>query len=128
MAASAKPSAPRRIFVVDDNLALAENLAELLELEGYATEVFGSAEDALAGSVGRDLAFVVTDYRLPGLDGAELVKRLKSLRGHVRAIVVSGHTDDGTASHARAAGARFLTKPIDLHALRRFIREDAAAS
>jgi DNA-binding response OmpR family regulator len=110
-----------RILIVDDNVALAENLAEVLALEGYATDVAASAEEALAAPLSVDVEIVVTDYRLPGIDGAELVRRLRVARP-VRCIVISGHTDEATVSQAHAAGAAFLPKPLDLGALTTFVR------
>jgi len=59
----------------------------------------------------------VTDYRLPGMTGAELVRRIRAKRASVRAVVISAYTDDGTVKAAREAGAEFLSKPVDLGAL-----------
>jgi DNA-binding NtrC family response regulator len=117
-----------RILIVDDNVALAENLAEVLALEGYRTDVAASAEEALASALSADLSVVVTDFRLPGLDGAELVTRLRERRLGMRFVVISGHTDDGTIDRAREAGARFFPKPLDLEALRRFLRDGVTGS
>ncbi len=58
---------PARVVIVDDNLALAENIAEILILEGFPCEVLGSAEEALPTALGEGVAIVVTDYRLPWL-------------------------------------------------------------
>ena len=78
-----------RILVVDDNVALAENIAEVFEFEGFHPLVAASAEQALALTLARDLAAVITDLRLPGLDGAELVARLRPGREQVRFAVIS---------------------------------------
>lgn len=115
------PNRPR-IVIVDDNLELAENIAEILSLDGYASEVFGSAEDALP-AVSEGVVIVVTDYRLPGMTGAELVKRIRQQHKQLHAVVISAYTDERTVRAAREAGARFLPKPVDFAWLSTFVRE-----
>jgi DNA-binding NtrC family response regulator len=112
----------RRILIIDDNLGLAENIAEILEMRGYLTEVAVSAEEALSkiGSTPPDV--VVTDYRLPGINGASLVRRLAEIGVRVNAVVISAFTDDRTIEDAKRAGAAFLAKPVDFEALGRLIR------
>jgi len=110
-----------RILIVDDNVALAENVAEVLELEGYRTAIAASAEDALPLALNDDLAVLVTDFRLPGMNGAELVTRVRRARSGIRCIVISAYTDDQTMDRARDVGARFLAKPLSLTDLTQFI-------
>lgn len=112
---------PRRILIIDDNLGLAENIAEILELHGYVTDVAVSAEEALLKVGPRPPDVVVTDYRLPGINGASLVRRLAEIGVHVDAVVISAFTDDGTIEDAKSAGAAFLPKPLDFAALGRLI-------
>lgn len=113
----------RNVLVIDDNVGLAENIAEILELAGHRTKVAASAEEALSkfGSPLPDV--VVTDYRLPGINGAALVRRLRQegLPVHAIVIVTSAYTDDGTIEDARSAGAAFVAKPIDFAALERMV-------
>lgn len=120
--------APERVLVVDDNVALAENIAEALELEGYLTAVAASAEEALAQTLQNEFTVVVTDFRLPGIDGAELIRRVLRARTGVRCVVISAHADEGTVRSAEAAGARFLAKPFDLRQLARFVRNVEGAA
>ena len=111
-----------RVVIVDDNLELAENIAEILSFDGYASEVFGSAEEALP-AVSEGIAIVVTDYRLPGMTGAELVKLIREQHKQLHAVVISAYTDERTMRAAREAGARFLPKPVDFVWLSSFVRE-----
>jgi CheY-like chemotaxis protein len=115
-------SAKRRILIVDDNLGLAENIAEILEMNGHVTEVAVSAEEALSkfGPLPPDV--VVTDYRLPGINGASLVRHLGGMGVRVNAIVISAFTDEGTIEDAKSAGAAFLAKPVDFAALGRLVQ------
>jgi len=105
------------VLVVDDNQDLAENIAEILALRGFAPTIAASAEEALPKALPDGPSLVVTDYRLPGMTGAELVRRIRAQRGAVRAVVISAYTDDNTVAAAREAGAEFLSKPVDLTAL-----------
>ena len=65
---------PKRILIVDDSVGLAENIAEILELDGHVPIVAASAEEALANTEPPPPEVIVTDYRLPGLSGAARVR------------------------------------------------------
>jgi DNA-binding NtrC family response regulator len=107
-----RPVLPR-VVVVDDNVAYAQNIAEILEIRGCAAEVYATAEDALPVVLASVVRAVITDYRLPGMDGIELVRRIFSARGDVRAVVISAYADETAVTAARQLGAEFLSKPVD---------------
>jgi CheY-like chemotaxis protein len=109
-------SRPLRVLIVDDNVGLAENIAEILEIDGYVTAVAASAEEALRKAAPPP-DVVVTDYRLPGISGTTLVRRLQQMGLDVHAIVISAFTDDETIADARDAGAAFVAKPVDFQRL-----------
>jgi DNA-binding NtrC family response regulator len=113
--------AAERVLIVDDNVNLAENIAEILQMAGYVTEVASSAEEALPRALAERPAVVVTDYRLPGENGVELVKTIRRTHAQVRAVVISGYADEPAIRAAHDAGAAFLPKPVDLVALSRLI-------
>jgi two-component system response regulator VicR len=106
-----------RVLIVDDNVQLAENIAEILEFEGYRTDVAVSAEEALTKVPAYAPEVVVTDYRLPGMNGAQLVRTLRTAGLRARAVVISAHTDDSTIQEATDAGAQFVPKPLDFKKL-----------
>lgn len=121
MSASAMARPTGKIMVVDDQVALAENLAEILEDAGYEVVVADSAEAALAriaaGGAG-EITALITDYRLPGLTGGELIAELRRRGNPIPAVVMSAYTDDETIETARAAGAaEVLPKPVPLDRL-----------
>ena len=101
------------IFVVDDDDAVRESLAALLETAGYRTEAYASgtafleALDAVAG------ACVVLDIRMPGPDGLEVQRRLNARGAPLPVVIVTGHGDVAMAVQAMRAGAvDFIEKPV----------------
>jgi CheY-like chemotaxis protein len=102
-----------RILVVDDHVYLAENIAEILEGEGYQTRVAISAEQALDTLDQDEIHAVITDYRLPGRNGAQLIREMRRRGRQIPAVVMSAYSDEETIAAARAAGAQeVLTKPV----------------
>jgi two-component system response regulator FixJ len=101
------------IFVVDDDEAVRDSLALLLETVGLTVEPFASAADVLARCQTERPACVITDVRMPGMDGLELQKALSKLHADVPVIVVTGHGDVPLAVQAMKAGAvDFIEKPF----------------
>ncbi|MDX2019553.1 MAG: response regulator [Deltaproteobacteria bacterium] len=108
----------RRILVVDDHTELAENLAEILDGEGYLAAVAESAEAALARVPVDEFHALITDFRLPGKSGPELITALHQLGYGFPSLVVSAFTDPQTIAQAHEAGANaVLPKPVDIKAL-----------
>jgi DNA-binding NtrC family response regulator len=115
-----------RVLIIDDNIDLAENIAEILQLDGHVTQVCESAEEALSHGADDPPEVIVSDYRLPGLNGADFVKQFRKIRTRVRAVAISAYTDEGTIKHAKEAGVTFLPKPVDFKLLRGLVREATA--
>ena len=111
-----------RIMVVDDHIHLAENIAEILEGEGYQTLVAGSAEQALE-TLSHDLVHaLITDYKLPGLNGAQLIGELRRRGQGIPALVMSAYSDDDTVQLAKHAGAMAVVgKPVAIAQLLRLV-------
>lgn len=101
------------VYIVEDDAAVRSSLAMLLQVRGYATVAFDSAEAFLAaGTAGRPACLLV-DVRLPAMTGLELQKRVKEA-GNLPVIVMTGHGDVATARQALRDGAvDFLEKPVD---------------
>ena len=109
-----------RILVVDDEVSLAENVAEILVAAGHQADVATSAEEALVHfrvDIERT-DVLVTDYRLPGATGAELIRSVRSLGSTIPALVITAYCDDDIAQRALTAGAAdVLGKPVDFERL-----------
>ena len=107
-----------RILVVDDQAELAENIAEVLQGLGFETEVATSAEEALARVRRGGITALITDFRLPGRSGADLIDELRRSGERIPALVMSAYTDEHTIDASHAAGAWvFLPKPVPLETL-----------
>ncbi|MGZ9810149.1 sigma-54-dependent transcriptional regulator [Pseudoroseicyclus sp. H15] len=103
-----------RLFVVDDDPDHLESLADLLTAVGYQVQPFASATEALAEALTAPPALVLTDLRMPGLDGIGLVTRLTEAGCDVPVVLLTGHGDVAHAVRAMQAGAEdFLEKPYD---------------
>ena len=101
------------IYVVDDDDAVRDSLALLLEAAGLRVEAFAGAAQALARCREQRPVCVVTDVRMPEIDGLELQRRLAALYAQVPVIVITGHADVPLAVEAMKAGAvDFIEKPF----------------
>ena len=116
----------RRVLIIDDNTALAENIAEILQMAGHATQVAASAEEAFPKARENEPDVVVADFRLPGMSGALFVRQFRATRIHIRAMVISADTDDATIDEATGAGAEFMPKPLDLTRLNDWVGDASA--
>jgi two-component system response regulator FixJ len=103
-----------QVFVIDDDAAMRDSLDFLLAAAGFAVETFESAADFLAVLPEVETGCVVTDVRMPGIDGIELLKRLKQEKASLAVVVMTGHGDVALAVEAMKAGAvDFVEKPFD---------------
>jgi len=101
------------VHIVDDEEAVRNSLAFLLTSAGFAVRVHQSATDflAVAGSIGNGC--LITDLRMPDMDGVELLRRLDGAGALLPAIVITGHGDVQMAVEAMKAGAiDFIEKPF----------------
>jgi two-component system, LuxR family, response regulator FixJ len=108
------PSEGAVVHVIDDDDALRESLAFLLSTAQIAVRSHASAAAFLEQLPAADLGCVITDVRMPGLSGIDLLKRLKERKIGVPVIVITGHGDVPLAVEAMKFGAvDFLEKPFD---------------
>jgi two-component system response regulator FixJ len=104
----------RFVHVIDDDDGVRDSLAFLLEAAGYQVRGYESGQRFLDSFAGAEAGCVLTDVRMPGLTGLELVVRLKSLGSRLPIIVMTGHADVPLAVEAMKAGVDdFIEKPFD---------------
>lgn len=106
---------PSRVVVgVDDDFRMRESMASLLESAGYEALMFESAEEFLgSGSLAR-AGCVVTDVRMRGMDGLQLLRRIRIERPSLPVILITAHNHEGIRRLALERGATcFMYKPFD---------------
>lgn len=103
-----------KVAIVDDEKDMRQSISQWLALSGFDTETYASAEDMLK-SVGPDYpGVVVSDIKMPGMDGMQLLKRLMSVDSGLPVIMITGHGDVPMAVEAMRVGAYdFLEKPFN---------------
>ncbi|MBS8226640.1 sigma-54-dependent transcriptional regulator [Vannielia litorea] len=103
-----------KIAIIDDEQDMRQSISQWLALSGFETETYPSAEEALKG-IGPDYpGAVVSDIRMPGMDGMALLKKLMAQDSALPVIMITGHGDVPMAVEAMRVGAfDFLEKPFN---------------
>ncbi len=104
------------VLIVDDDLALLQALPEALRLRmaGLTVDTADSGAAALDRIAARDYDAIVTDVKMPGMDGLELLAEIRTTRPDTPTLVITGHGEHDLVVHALRAGAYdFIQKPID---------------
>jgi FixJ family two-component response regulator len=102
------------VVAVDDDFRVRESLESLIESAGYEPVVFSSAEEFLQSGTLTAATCVITDVRMPGMDGIELQRRIKLARPELPVILISAHNSTETRQKALDEGAvTFLYKPFN---------------
>lgn len=110
------------IVFLDGDESIRRALGRLFTSTGFAWEGFASAEEFLASS-SREVACIVSDTSLPGMNGLELMRRFGKSQPGVPFIFLTSEDDEGIRRQARTAGASaFFRKPVDSEALLDSIR------
>ena len=116
------------VLVIDDNKDLGENIAEILEDLGVDVHLATSAKQALACFDERIWSLVVTDVRMPGIDGLELLELIKQRSPGTPVLVMTGYADRDTVARAHHSGAlAVVNKPLDLDAFLELVERVAEA-
>jgi DNA-binding NtrC family response regulator len=122
------------VLIVDDDVALLEALPEALRLRmgGVTVETADSAAAALDRITEKEYDAIVTDIKMPGMDGLELLDQIRIRRPDTPTLIITGHGENDLVVHALRGGARdFIQKPIDrdyfVAALYRAIRDHVAS-
>lgn len=102
------------IYVIDDDPAMRDSLNFLLDSAGFDVTLFDNAQSFLDALPGLAFGCVVSDIRMPGLDGIELLKRMKAQHSPFPILIMTGHGDVPLAVEAMKLGAvDFLEKPFE---------------
>ncbi len=103
------------ILIVDDEVEFAEAFAERLRLRGFSAYIANSGEQALRIVEEGSINIMVLDLKMPGMDGLEVLRRVKKTHPEVQVIILSGHGSEMDESYVRSIGAfAYLRKPADI--------------
>lgn len=102
------------VHIVDDEEAVRKSLAFMLTMNGFAVRVHQSATEFLDFAPSARDAVLITDLRMPDMSGVDLIRKLATVNGAIRPVVITDHGDVPMAVEAMRAGAvDFIEKPFD---------------
>jgi DNA-binding NtrC family response regulator len=110
------PPLSYRLLVIDDDPTLLMALPDTFRsrLQGCLVDTAGTPEDALQLVNEKPYDAIISDIRMPGMDGVALTLKMREVQPNTPVILITGHGENGLRSKASAAGAfAFLTKPLD---------------
>jgi len=116
------------IFVIDDDNIISANLKDFLELEGHDITTFSNGEDALSRLSHDTPDIMLVDLKLPGIDGLELLEKVKDRSQNIEVVIITGHAEVPSAVKAIKLGARdYIKKPFDLDEISIIVQKAVSA-
>jgi len=113
-----------KVLLVDDEEDLISTLAERLELRGIAAEAATTGAEAVDLVNEKEFDVVVVDVKMPGMDGLEVMRRIKARRPHMQVILLTGRGSEQESQAGLEEGAfDYLVKPINIEDLIQKMRE-----
>jgi two-component system, response regulator, stage 0 sporulation protein F len=113
----------KRVVIVDDQRATAWALAESLTEDGYETVTAGSSEEALELGL-KDCDALITDLRLPGMNGIELMSAVRRQRRSMPSILITAYGSSDVIASARKAGAvGCFSKPFKIEDIKQCLKK-----
>jgi len=113
---------PRRLLVIDDEAIVGKRLVQVFGKMGFKVEAFDSPVPAMEAAAARTFDIVVTDLKMEGMDGMEVLDRVKRLNPATRVIIITGYAQPETAEEAFRRGVfNFIPKPFRLEQLKESI-------
>lgn len=108
-----------KILLIDDEEAQRESLEGFLSHIGHTVVTAANGDEGLACLEGQYIDVIITDYRMPGMHGLQIIEKVKELNPAIDVLMITAYGDIETAVHTIKAGAYdFLTKPVDLSHLK----------
>lgn len=118
-----------RVLLIEDDLAIASALERVLKAEGYEMQMIARGDEGLKIATQGSFDVVITDLKLPGLNGLELVRSLHAVRPRIPIILTTAHGTTETAIEATKFGAYdYLLKPFEISELIELVGKAAVSS
>ena len=113
-----------RVLLVDDEEEFVSALAERLELRRFVVQLAFNGEQALGKLQDQEPDFVVLDLKMPGMDGMEVLRRVRKHHPRVAVVMLTGHGSEKDRDEALRLGAcAYLQKPVQIDELVRLIKD-----
>jgi CheY-like chemotaxis protein len=110
------------ILIVDDEKNIRLTLSQVLETLGAEIDTAANGEEALTKLKGREFGLILLDIRMPGMDGMEILRRVREIRPDIRVIMITAYGTIESAVEAMKLGAvDFLQKPFDPDEIRELV-------
>jgi DNA-binding NtrC family response regulator len=107
-----------QIVLIDDDEWIRDSLSLFFEGEGCHLLALETAEEAIEALKGQDYDIIIADYRLPGMDGLEFLKRIQKTHPHAMKILITAYKDAKVVSEAIRIGVHdFIEKPFTTRAI-----------
>lgn len=111
-----------RLLVVDDEPIVGKRLQQVYGKLGFEVEIFTNSVDALTAMAEKPFQIVVTDLRMDGMDGWEVLRQARAMNPETRVIVITAYAQEETANKAAQLGAfDFIAKPFRLDELKQVV-------
>jgi DNA-binding NtrC family response regulator len=113
------------VMVLDDEPIVGERLQPVLEKEGFQVEVFTDSRQALNRLEEKEFQVLVTDLKMSGPSGIDVLRYLKDRKRDTEAIVITGYATIESAREAEYLNAQFVTKPFKLEHIVKLVNKAA---
>lgn len=112
-----------KILVVDDEIDVREMIATGLALDGYEVRTAQGGADALEQLRAEAVSILITDFKMPGMNGVEMVTRIREIAPDIPVIIVTGYLTPSTVEQCLALGrVVFIRKPFEFETLANAVR------
>jgi CheY-like chemotaxis protein/cytidylate kinase len=109
---------PARLLLVDDEKEFVQTLSERLKLRQFPSEIAYNGKQALELSENDDMEVMILDLKMPGIDGFDVLKKIKKTKPHIEVIILTGHGSEQDREKCMQLGAfAYLEKPADIDLL-----------
>lgn len=117
-----------RVLVVEDDKLFLWTLNHFLQKEGYEVCSALTGETAFDLARSQNFDVVISDFHLPGLNGRELIRKVKTLQPAAKAVLISAYQRDEVAEEDEAILNGYLNKPIEMGTLKQLLQDLTASS
>ncbi|WP_054705756.1 response regulator [Bacillus sp. JCM 19041] len=114
-----------KVLIVDDQFGIRVLLTEVLQKDGYEMFQAASGKEALLIQETENISIVLLDMKIPGMDGVEILKRLKEKQPEIKVIMMTAYGELNMVNEALENGAlSYMAKPFDIEDVRQVIRKN----